>query len=65
MFELTSVEISLKTATVATIITFFLGIAAASWMWNYQGKFKGLIEVVLTAPLVLPPTVVGFFYYLF
>lgn len=60
MFDLTSVEISLKTATVATIITFFLGVITARWMWNYQGKFKGLIEVILTAPLVLPPTVVGF-----
>ena len=60
MFDLTSVEISLKTATVATIITFFLGVATARWMWSYRGKFKGLIEVILTAPLVLPPTVVGF-----
>ena len=61
MFDLTAVEISLKTATVATIITFFLGVAAARWMWGYRGKYKVLIEVVLTAPLVLPPTVVGFF----
>ena len=60
MFDLTSVEISLKTATVATIITFFLGVVTARWMWSYRGKFKGLIEVILTAPLVLPPTVVGF-----
>ena len=60
MFDLTSIEISLKTATVATIITFFLGVASARWMWSYRGKFKGLIEVILTAPLVLPPTVVGF-----
>ena len=61
MFDLTAIEISLKTATIATIIVFFLGVAAASWMWNYQGKFKVSIEVILTAPLVLPPTVVGFF----
>lgn len=61
MFDLTAVEISLKTATVATIITFFLGVAAARWMWGHQSKYKVLIEVVLTAPLVLPPTVVGFF----
>ena len=29
-------------------------------MWNYRGKGKGVIEGILTAPLVLPPTVVGF-----
>ncbi|MBE9047085.1 molybdate ABC transporter permease subunit [Pleurocapsales cyanobacterium LEGE 10410] len=58
--DLTPIWISLKTATTATVITFFLGIVAARWMLGYRGKFKGLIEGVLTAPLVLPPTVVGF-----
>lgn len=57
---LTPIWISLKTATTATIITFFLGIMAAKWMLGYRGKFKELIEGFLTAPLVLPPTVVGF-----
>ena len=60
MTDLTPVWISLKTATTATIITFFLGIMAARWILGYRGKSKGLIEGLLTAPLVLPPTVVGF-----
>jgi molybdate transport system permease protein len=60
MTDLTPIWISLKTATTATVITFFLGILAARWMLGYRGKFKGLIEGLLTAPLVLPPTVVGF-----
>lgn len=60
MFDLTPVWLSFKTATVATVITFFLGVAAARLMWSYQGKFKPLLEAFLTAPLVLPPTVVGF-----
>jgi molybdate transport system permease protein len=55
------VWISLKTTFTATFITFFLGIAAAYWMNNYNGKFKNLVDVILTLPLVLPPTVVGFF----
>ncbi|MEM8677672.1 MAG: molybdate ABC transporter permease subunit [Cyanobacteria bacterium P01_G01_bin.67] len=58
--DLTPIWISLKTAATATAITFFLGILAARWMLGYQGKSKGLIEGLLTAPLVLPPTVVGF-----
>jgi molybdate ABC transporter permease protein len=58
--DLTPVWISLKTATTATIITFFLGIMAAWWMLRYWGRSKEVIESLLTAPLVLPPTVVGF-----
>ncbi|ODA39267.1 molybdate ABC transporter permease subunit [Desulfosporosinus sp. BG] len=52
--------ISLRAVTLATTVTFFLGIAAACFVSGYRGKFKGLIDGVLTLPLVLPPTVVGF-----
>ncbi|EHQ89683.1 molybdate ABC transporter permease subunit [Desulfosporosinus youngiae] len=52
--------ISLRAATISTIVTFFSGIAAACFVSGYRGKFKGLIDGVLTLPLVLPPTVVGF-----
>ncbi len=51
--------ISLRTVVVATVFTFFLGIAAARWMAHYNGKFKNLIDGLLISPLVLPPTVVG------
>lgn len=54
------VWISLKTAFTATIITFFLGVFAAWRMARYQGKAKGLLDGILTAPIVLPPTVIGF-----
>jgi molybdate ABC transporter permease protein len=60
IINLNPVWISLKTATTATIITFFLGIIAARWMLSYRGKFKEIIESFFIAPLVLPPTVVGF-----
>ena len=59
-FDLSPLWISLKSAFAATIITFFLGIAAAHWMNGYRGKSKGLIEGLFISPLVLPPTVVGF-----
>jgi len=59
-FDLSPLWISLKTAATATVITFFLGMAAARWMLGYRGKGKGLIEGLLISPLVLPPTVVGF-----
>jgi molybdate transport system permease protein len=57
---LSPVLISLKTVLVATVITFFLGIAAARWMARYKGRAKGLIDAIFILPLVLPPTVVGY-----
>jgi molybdate transport system permease protein len=45
---------------VATVITFFLGIAAARWMARYSGRAKSLLDGIFILPLVLPPTVVGF-----
>ncbi|NCR07054.1 MAG: molybdate ABC transporter permease subunit [Microcystis aeruginosa LG13-11] len=60
MSDFSPLWISLKTATIALIIIFFLGIAAAYWMLGYRGRWKSLIEGVFIAPLILPPTVVGF-----
>lgn len=57
--------ISIKTAFTATIVTFFLGIIAAWFIARYKGRLKGLIDGVLTLPMVLPPTVVGFFLLVF
>lgn len=51
--------ISLATVFTATVITFFLGIAAARWMVNYMGRMRMVIDGLLILPLVLPPTVVG------
>jgi molybdate transport system permease protein len=59
-FDLSPIWISLKTAITATAIVFLLGITAARWMLGYRGKFKEIIEGLFTAPLVLPPTVLGF-----
>ncbi len=59
--DLSPLWISLKSVLTATLIAFFLGIIVARQMLIYQGKLKGLIDGILTLPLVLPPTVVGFF----
>lgn len=53
--------ISIKTSILATIITFFIGILVSYKMAMYKGKFKGIIDGLLTIPLILPPTVIGFF----
>lgn len=53
--------ISLKTAFVATIITSIIGVFVSYKMANYKGKARGIIDGVFTLPLILPPTVIGFF----
>lgn len=53
--------ISLKTGIVATIISFFLGIFAARKVVKASPKRKAVLDGVLTLPMVLPPTVAGFF----
>ena len=53
--------ISLKTAFLATIITSIIGIFISYKMANYKGRGRGPIDGVFTLPLILPPTVIGFF----
>jgi len=59
-FDLSPAWISIKVTLTATTIIFFIGLATAWRMTNYKGKWKGLIDGILTLPLVLPPTVAGF-----
>ncbi|MCC8162072.1 MAG: molybdate ABC transporter permease subunit [Lachnospiraceae bacterium] len=53
--------ISLKTGVVATIISFFLGIFAARKVLKAGPRLKAVADGILTLPMVLPPTVMGFF----
>ncbi len=58
--DLSPLWISLKTASTATVITIFLGIALARWMVFGGGRRKEVIDTLVIMPMVLPPTVVGF-----
>ena len=51
---------SLRIAAISTVLIFFLGIAAAYYIAELPKLVKGVLDVVLTLPLVLPPTVVGY-----
>ncbi len=51
---------SLRIAGISTVIVFFLGIFAAYYLARAPGALKGVLDAVLTIPLVLPPTVVGY-----
>ena len=50
---------SIRIAAVSTVLVFFLGIFAAQAIAKLPRLVKGVLDVVLTLPLVLPPTVVG------
>ena len=51
---------SLRIAGISTVIIFFAGIFAAYYIAKAPRAVKGVLDVVLTLPLVLPPTVVGY-----
>ena len=52
---------SLRIAAVSCVLVFFLGIFAAYYIAKLPRLDKGILDVFLTLPLVLPPTVVGYF----
>ena len=53
--------ISIKTGIVATVISFFLGLWAARKVIKKDYRAKSILDGILTLPMVLPPTVAGFF----
>ena len=50
---------SLRIAAISSVIVFFTGIAAAYYVAKLPRLLKGILDVILTLPLVLPPTVCG------
>ena len=62
MIDFSPTWISLKTAIVTIAIVFFLGILAAWWVVRRENELsKIFVDGILSLPLVLPPTVTGFF----
>ena len=60
--DISPIIISLKTAALSMIITFLLGLFIAKFVVNIKyEKVKMILDGILTLPLVLPPTVMGFF----
>ncbi len=51
---------SLRIAGISTVIIFFVGIFAAYYIAKVPRIVKGILDVILTLPMVLPPTVVGY-----
>ncbi|MEA1890209.1 MAG: molybdate ABC transporter permease subunit [Pseudomonadota bacterium] len=59
--DLTALVITLKLAGVTTLILLLLGTPLAWWLSRTQWRFKFLLEALVALPLVLPPTVLGFY----
>lgn len=60
--DLSPILISAKTASASIVLTFFLGVGAAFLVFKMRHeKGKMILDGILTLPLVLPPTVAGFF----
>ena len=51
---------SLRIAAISAALVFLLGLAAAYYVARAPRLVKGVLDVVFTLPLVLPPTVVGY-----
>lgn len=59
--DLTALAITLKLATLTTAILLLLGTPLAWWLARTRWRLKFLLEAVIALPLVLPPTVLGFY----
>lgn len=51
---------SLRIAAISTVVIFFTGVFAAYYIAKLPRVIKGVLDVILTLPMVLPPTVVGY-----
>jgi molybdate transport system permease protein len=59
--KLGPLALSLEIATLATVIAAIVGIGLATLLANVRFRGRDLVDVVVTAPIVLPPTVLGYY----
>ena len=59
--DLSAIWLTLKLATIVTVVLVIVGTPIAWWLARTRSPFKGVIGAVVALPLVLPPTVLGFY----
>lgn len=59
--DLTAIQLTLELATVSTLILLLLGTPIAWWLSRTRSWLKGPLGALVALPLVLPPTVIGFY----
>ena len=61
VLDLQALFLTFKLACITTTILFVLGLPIAWWLSRTESKFKPVLEALIALPLVLPPTVLGFY----
>lgn len=59
--ELDAIYLTIALATITTVLLLFLGTPLAWWLARRRGSVPALVESVVALPLILPPTVMGFY----
>jgi molybdate transport system permease protein len=59
--DLDALLLTFKVASLATLLMLLIGTPLAWWLARTNSAFKGLINAIVSLPLVLPPTVLGFY----
>ncbi|WP_199775626.1 molybdate ABC transporter permease subunit [Microbulbifer pacificus] len=63
--DLTAIWLTLRLATTVTVLLLLLGTPLALWLARTSSPFKGPVSALVALPLVLPPTVLGFYLLIF
>ncbi|MGB5774651.1 MAG: molybdate ABC transporter permease subunit, partial [Sedimenticolaceae bacterium] len=59
--DLRALSVTLQLAALTTVLLIVLGTPLAWWLARTQSRWRAIIEAVVALPLVLPPTVLGFY----
>lgn len=59
--DLSAIWLTLQLASLTTVLLLLIGTPVAWWLARTRSRMKGLIGAVVALPLVLPPTVIGFY----
>lgn len=59
--DLSPIWLTLKLAAITTLLLLIVGLPLAWWLSKGRSFFKTIIEAIITMPLVLPPSVLGFY----
>jgi molybdate transport system permease protein len=59
--DITALLLTIKLAAVSTVILLIIGLPLAWWLARTNRRIKSVIEVIIAMPLILPPTVIGFY----
>ena len=59
--DLIALFVTLKLASISTIVLILIGTPIAWWLSHSHWRYKYLVEAIIALPLILPPTVLGFY----